>query len=158
MPDVPSIPVPALELITRVHVELEPVESTGPGPWGERRRVPIVGGHLDGPRLRGTVLPGGADWQVVHPNGAITVDTRYALRTHDGVLIYIATRGVRAGPPDVLARLGRGESVDPSEYYFRVVATLETGAQAYYWLNESIFVASALRHAAAVIYDLYRVS
>ncbi|MBV9170205.1 MAG: DUF3237 domain-containing protein [Chloroflexi bacterium] len=152
------IPEPALEKVARVHVELEPPRSTGPGPWGERRLVPIVGGHFEGPRLRGDVLPGGADWQVVHASGAITIDTRYALRTHDDALIYIGTRGVRTGPPETLARLARGETVDPTDYYFRVVATLETGAPPYYWLNESIFVASALRHVNAVVYDLYRLS
>jgi Protein of unknown function (DUF3237) len=156
--DAPLIPLPSLEHTARVHVKLEPPASTGNGPWGERRMVAIVGGEFDGPRLRGIVLAGGADWQVVHAKGAISIDTRYALRTHDGALIYIATRGMRTGPPETLARLARGEPVDPSSYYFRVVATLETGAPAYYWLNESIFVASALRHIDAVVYDLYRVS
>jgi hypothetical protein len=152
------IPAPSLEHVARVHVDLEPPRSLGPGPWGERRLVPIVGGHFEGPRLRGRVLAGGADWQVVHANGTITVDTRYALETHDGALIYIATRGVRTGPPETLARLARGESVDATEYYFRVVATFETGASGYSWLNESVFVASAVRHVNAVVYNLYRLS
>ena len=153
-----DIPRPGLELEGRVRVALEPPRSVGLGPWGERRLVPIVGGDFDGPRLQGVVLPGGADWQVVHPGGMISIDTRYALQTHDGALIYIATRGVRSGPSAVLDRLGRGEPVDPTEYYFRVVATFETGAPAYAWLNESLFVASAVRQPNAVVYDLFRLT
>jgi hypothetical protein len=158
MAEAPLIPVPALERVARVEVKLDPPRSLGAGPWGERRLVPIVGGTFDGPRLRGVVLSGGADWQVVHAGGMISIDTRYALQTHDDALIFIATRGVRSGPPEVLARLGRGEPVDPAEYYFRVFATLETGAPAYAWLNERIFVAAAVRQVDAVVYDLYCIS
>lgn len=158
MTDTPQIPTPVLERMAHVVVKLEPPLSTGQGPWGERRLVPIVGGHFDGPRLRGVVVPGGADWQVVHANGMISIDTRYALRTHDNALIYIATRGVRSGPPETLARLASGQPVGASEYYFRAVASFETGAPAYYWLNERLFVASAVRLVDAVIYDLYGVS
>jgi len=153
-----TLPVPQLELVAHVTVELEPPQSTGHGPWGERRQVRIVGGSFEGPRMRGAVLDGGADWQVVHANGMITIDTRYALRTDDDALIYISTRGVRVAPPDVAARLSRGDPVAPSEYYFRVVATLEAGAANYYWLNERIFVASAARHLDEVVYDLYALS
>ncbi len=138
-----------------MHVDLKDVESLGQTPWGERRVVPIVGGAFEGPRLRGKVEPGGADWQVVHPSGMITVDTRYALRTDNGALIYIATKGVRTAAPDVAQRMMRGDPVDPSEYYFRVTAILETGADAYYWVNERLFVASAIRQPRAVEYDLY---
>jgi hypothetical protein len=132
MTDTPQIPIPLPERVARVVVQLEPPLSTVQGPWGERRLVPIVGGPFDGPRLQGVVLAGGADWQVVHANGMISIDTRYALQTHDDALIYIATRGVRSGTPETLARLAAGQMVDASEYYFRVVASFETGAPAYY--------------------------
>jgi uncharacterized protein DUF3237 len=154
----PAIPTPTLELVARVTVNLEPAQSAGHGPWGERRLVNIVGGSVEGPKLRGRVLHGGADWQVVHADGMITIDTRYAIRTHDDALIYIATRGVRSGEPETLARLGRGEPVDPSEYYFRVWAQFETGAPAYNWLNQRLFLAAAMRLPEAVIYDLYAVT
>jgi hypothetical protein len=153
-----TIPTPHLDFVARVRVDLAPVQSAGVGPWGERRLVPIVGGTFDGPRFRGEVLAGGADWQVVHPNGMITVDTHYGLRTDDGALVYISTHGVRVASPEVAARILRGDAVDPGEYYFRIAATLETGAPAYSWLNERIFVASVVRHFAAVVYDLYAVS
>jgi hypothetical protein len=153
-----ALPRPSLELVTRVVVELEAPRSLGQTPWGERRLVSITGGHFDGPRLRGTIVPGGADWQVIHADGMTTVDTRYALETHDGALIYIATRGVRWGPPPALARIFRGEAVDPAAYYFRVAAQLETGAPAYAWVNQRIFVGSAARLLQTVIYDLFAVA
>lgn len=140
MTEAVEIPVPTLDHVARVLVELEPAHTAGSGPWGERRLIPIVGGHFEGPRMRGVVLPGGADWQVVHANGMVTVDTHYGLRTDDEALIYISTHGVRVATP---------------HYYFRIFATLETGAQQYYWLNERIFVAAVAPQTGAVMYDLY---
>ncbi|MGH3322709.1 MAG: DUF3237 domain-containing protein [Nocardioidaceae bacterium] len=150
--DVPQL---RLERVTRVVVDLGSPLSVGPGPWGERRVIPIAGGRFDGPVLTGAVLPGGADWQVIHADGAASIDTRYTLRTHDGATIFIATRGVRCGEPETLARLARGEAVDPSAYYFRVSVLLETGSDRYSWVNRRVFVASAARLADAVVYDMY---
>ncbi|WP_206068781.1 DUF3237 domain-containing protein [Nonomuraea composti] len=144
-----------LEPLASFHVELDPILDLGDSPWGRRRVINIVGGSFEGPRLSGVVLPGGADWQVVHADGAISVDTRYTLRTHDGALLYISTSGVRHGPPEVLDRLARGEEVDPSEYYFRLFCRFETGDERYLWLNRTLAVASAARAASAVRYDAY---
>jgi hypothetical protein len=148
---------PRLELLGRVHADLgEPLEL-GQTPWGRRRVIPIAGGELHGPLLRGTILAGGADWQVVHPDGTAAIDTRYTLRTHDGVLISVATQGVRHGPPEVLTRIAGGEPVDPAEYYFRVSIRYEVADEAYGWLNRIVAVASAIRLANSVIYDAYAV-
>jgi hypothetical protein len=154
----PDIPVPGFELVTRVEAELGPPVSLGQSQWGERRVVPITGGRFDGPRLSGRIVPGGADWQVVHADGMISVDARYTLETEDGAGIYAQSRGVRHGPPEVLARLGAGERVDPAEYYFRAVIQLETGAPAYAWVNRALFIASAIRLPLGVAYDLYAVT
>ena len=117
-----------------------------------------MGGDFDGPRLTGTVLPGGADWQVVHADGTAAIDTRYTLRGDDGGLISVATRGVRHGPPDVLAQLAAGEPVDPCAYYFRVSIQYETSAAPHHWLNRIVAVASAIRLADEVVYDAYAVN
>ena len=151
-------PVPALELLARFEVDLgEPLEL-GETPAGRRRIVPIVGGRFEGPAFRGAVLPGGADWQLVLADGTAVIDTRYTLRTHDGALVYITTRGVRAGSPEVLARIAAGEAVDPASYYFRVVVTLETSHPAYTWLTRRLFVGAAVRLASRVVYDAYQVT
>jgi hypothetical protein len=153
----PIIPPPHLELVARVHVELGPIESLGAGIDAERRLVAITGGTIRGDRLDATIDRGGADWQTLHSDGSITVDTRYAATTHDGAKLLIATRGIRRGDPAVMKRLAAGETVDPHEYYFRVVADIEA-AGAYGWLTERLHVASATRSAAAVAYDLYAVA
>ena len=148
---------PRLELLGHVRAELgEPLEL-GQTLWGRRRVIPIAGGEFDGPRLRGTVLAGGADWQVVHPDGMATIDTRYTLQTHDGALVSVATQGVRHGPPEVLARIAAGELVDPAEYYFRVSIRYEVAESHYAWLNRIVAVASAVRLADTVVYDAYAV-
>lgn len=146
---------PQLELIGRCRADLGQPLELGHTPWGRRRIIPILGGEFDGPRVSATILPGGADWQVIHEDGMASIDTRYTLRTPDDALISVATRGVRHGPPDVLRRLAEGQPVDPSEYYFRVCVQYETGASAYRWLNQIVAVASAVRLADQVVYDAY---
>ena len=104
--------VVGLELLARITVELSrPVWELGAtSDLGERRIVPITGGQVVGPRLTGEILDNGADWQVVTRDGATLIDTRYLLRLDDGALAYLQTRGFRHGPPEVLARIGRGEA------------------------------------------------
>ena len=120
--------------------------------------MPLTGGTFAGPEISGTLVPGAsADWQTILADGTALGDIRYTLMTVDGELLYVRSRGVRYGPADVLARLGRGEDVDPSEYTFRAATQIETSAPELDWLNKGIFVAVAGRQAAGVIYETYRV-
>lgn len=146
---------PRLELLGRCRADLGAPLELGSTPWGRRRVIPIVGGEFGGPRVSAKILPGGADWQVIHEDGMASIDTRYTLQTPDEALISVATRGVRHGPPEVLRRLAEGQPVDPSEYYFRVCVQYETGAAAYCWLNQIVAVASAVRLTDQVVYDAY---
>lgn len=152
-------PVAALpqDFLYRSVVTLAPVQTIGPVPDGERRIIPITGGRFEGPRLRGEVLPGGADWQVVRHDGSAHLDARYTLRTDDGALIYVHNVGIRHGPPDVLARLAQGEAVDPRLYYFRTVPRFECGDRRYVWLNHLIAVATAVRRPDSVVIDAYAI-
>lgn len=149
---------PRLERLCRATVEIGEPIVVGDTPLGRRRIIPIIGGRVEGPRLEGVVLPGGADWQIVRGDGGATLEARYTVRTADGALIYVRNVGVRRGPPDVLARLGRGEPVDPATYYFRTTPRFETGAPRYAWLNDLIAVGSAVRRPEAVILDFYAVA
>jgi hypothetical protein len=148
---------PKLEPLFRAVVEIAAPISVGMTPLGERRIIPITGGHFEGERLAGTVLPGGADWQLVRADGSALLEARYTLRTQDGAFVYVRNRGVRSGPPDVLARLRTGESVEPASYYFRTTPTFETGAPPYTWLNDLVAVCSAARAAHAVTLDFFAV-
>jgi len=149
---------PRLDRLCRATVEIGAPLVVGDTPLGLRRIVPITGGRVEGPRLSAEILPGGADWQLARADGGVVLEARYTLRTTDGALVYVRNVGLRCGPPAVLARLGRGESVDPASYYFRTTPRFETAAPAYAWLNDLIAVASAVRRADAVILDFYAVA
>jgi hypothetical protein len=148
---------PKLERLFRAVVEIAEPISVGMTPLGERRIIPITGGHFEGERLAGAVLPGGADWQLVRADGSALLEARYTLRTQDDAFVYVRNRGVRSGPPEVLARLRAGEPVDPASYYFRTTPTFETGAPPYAWLNDLVAVCSAARAAHAVTLDFFAV-
>jgi len=124
---------------------------------GHRRVVSIAGGRVSG-LFDAELLPGGADWQIVRPDGTVEIDTRYSARTSLGEFVHFRTSGVRSGSPSVLAALLRGEEVDPASYYFRVAVHLETSAPRLAVLERSVFIASAVRGADSVSYTAYRVT
>lgn len=144
------------EFMMTVSAEVGEIQTMGPGPLGERRLIPVNGGTFEGPGLRGAVLPGGNDWQIVRTDGVLDLDARYALREEGGAVIRVVSQGMRHGPPDVLAALGRGEDVDPSKYFFRTAMRFETGDQKLAWLNKTMAVASAVRKARRVELTVYR--
>lgn len=149
------LPSPALQFVAHAEVLLGEPFDLGELPPGRRRVIPIIGGSVDGPLLQGTILDYGGDWQLVWDDGTAVIDTRYLLRTGDDQLVSLQTRGFRHAPAQTLARLAAGEDVDPAYYYFRVTAVLETAAERYRWVNQTVFVAVASRARAAVAYDLY---
>ncbi len=148
---------PSLEHACDLTVELGPVRELGEGRAGNRRIIPIVGGKVQGERLSGTILNLGADWQTVYRNGCAYLDTRYAFESDDGALVEIINTGYRHGPEDVLERLADGEDVDPSEYYMRTHAKLETGDPRYAWVNTTLFVGTGARYASSVAISLFAV-
>ena len=148
---------PRLEFAFEVTAEIGAPLDLGITPHGRRRIIPVNGGRFEGPAIRGRVLPGGADWQILRADGAAELDARYTLETDDGALIYVSNRGMRSGSPEVLARLNAGETVDPGSYYFRTVAQFETGAARYQWLTQAIFISSAERYPDRVVIRFWRV-
>ena len=146
-----------LEHLFDASVTLAPVLEFGDTPAGRRRVIGITGGTFSGKRMSGRILDGGADWQVIRADGTAELDTRYTLETDDGALIYIQNWGYRHGPAEVIARLGRGEAVDPSLYYFRTVPTFETSSAKYAWLNSAICVGTGARLADGVELKVYEV-
>jgi hypothetical protein len=149
---------PALEFLARVRAEVAEPQLLGVTLLGERRVVPILSGEVTGKRLRGEILPGGADWQVVCADGTALLEARYTVRTDDGALVYVRNLGIRHGPREVLERMQRGEAVDPAEYYFRSTPRFEAGDERYAWLNRIVAVGSGVRLASEVLLDVYAVS
>jgi hypothetical protein len=153
-----QLPDPHLTLIYRLDATLGEALDLGDFPQGHRRIVPLTGGTFTGPELSGKLVPGAsADWQKVLPDGTALGDIRYTLRTDGGDLLYVKSRGVRHGSAEVLARLGRGEDVEPTEYTFRTATQIETAAPALDWLNKGVFIGVAGRQASGVIYETYLV-
>ena len=153
-----QLPDPRLTFVYRLEVTLGQPLDVGETAAGRRRIVPQTGGTFTGPKLNGTLVPGAsADWQIVLADGTALGDVRYTLQTTDGDLLYVQSRVVRHGPAEVLARLGRGEDVDPSEYVFRGSTQIETASVQLGWLNKGVFVSVGGRQAAGVIYETYLV-
>ena len=149
------LPLPSLDHVCTLAVKLDPIREMGPGRAGHRRIISIVGGRVDGPRLAGQILNLGADWQTIFGDGMAELDTRYAMQTDDGATIEIITSGDRHGPEDVLAAVARGDEVDPTSYYMRTHARLETGDARYQWVNRTLFVGVGARKQQSVTVDLY---
>lgn len=143
-------------LLMTLQVEVAAPYNIGAVPHGTRRTVPLTGGHFEGERLRGTLVPGSsADWLLLRADGVLELDFRATLRTDDGALISMKSFGLRHGPPEVIAALGRGETVDPATYYFRTTPRFETAHPKYAFLNRLIAVASGDRRAQGPIYSIH---
>jgi hypothetical protein len=148
---------PVLTYAMTLAVRVGRPEELGDVPRGRRRIVPILGGTFTGPDISGTVLPGGADWQIVRADGLTELDTRYTLRTDGGRLVYIQNAGIRHAPADVMKGLLAGERVDPARVYFRTVPVFETSAPELLWLMGAIFVGMGERYPDQVVIHVWRV-
>ena len=133
------------------------MQAVGATPAGDRRIGLVEGGTFEGERLRGTVLPGGADWLMLRSDGVMTLDVRLVLQTDDGAMIGLTYRGLRHGPKDIMERVARGEPVAPGSYYFRTVGSFETAAPRYEWLNRVWAIGTGERPPEGPVYDVFEV-
>ncbi len=128
-------------------VEVGDVQEIGAVPIGLRRIIPITGGTFEGPRIKGTILPGGADWQIVRSDGIREIEARYTLETDCGSKIYVVNKGLISGQSD-----------DPKTFYFRTTPRFEVEGEKYAWLTRSIFLATVEpRQPASVYIKFYQV-
>jgi len=139
----------------KLDVEVGAIVDLGQGGGTRRRLVPITGGTVSGTH-NGVILPGGADWPEVLPDGSLDIAARYVLKLGDG-LVEVDSRGLRHATPDVLARLDRGEQLDKSDYYFRTAIRLRTASTALAHLNTLLLVSVGERRARSVHREVYRV-
>jgi hypothetical protein len=153
------LPTPP-ELVPMTHIDcaVGALVMLGPGPYGERRFVPLGGGTVRGPELNGSLLEGGVDWQVHRGDGVLDIAAHYVIRADDGALIEVQSQGMRHGPPAVMERLARGEAVARDEYFFRTIVRFTTGAPAWMHLNKVLALACGERQAHRVRLDLYRIT
>ena len=145
-PPFAGLATPQLEPFAALSVHVGPAQEIGTTPRGRRRLIPITGGHATGQGWTARVLPGGTDYQLLLHDGLAELDARYTLETDAGDLVFVQNFAVRCAPPAVMARLVRGEPVDPAQVYFRCTPRFETASAALGWINERVFVGTGARH------------
>jgi hypothetical protein len=150
---------PGLEFAFEARVEVADPIVIGELPTGQTRRIiDILGGTVEGPDIKGRIIRGGADWQLIRSSDGFTdIDARYAIETESGEIVYVTNVGIRHARPEIMRRLNAGEVVDQSEIYFRAIPKFETAAPELQWLMRSIFVSTGERYPNGVIIRFWRV-
>jgi len=159
-----TAPVDQLPMLTALPVEhlfdmavdLQPAQPI-PTPTGTRLTFVTTGGVIDGPRLRGQILPGGGDWLLAGSDGVGRVDVRATLRSHDGALIHYEARGIIKIPADGMDRLAAGEVLAFDDTYVRTTPSFETADERYAWLNEVVAVGYNILSPNHIDYRVYQV-
>ncbi|WP_317151538.1 DUF3237 domain-containing protein [Sphingopyxis indica] len=153
----PVAPMPELKWVFAVRVEVGPTIEQGEIDGGAARFIPITGGQVYGPRLKGTVLPGGGDWQVIRNDGLTDIEARYFLKAEDGTVIEVHNPGVRVADEATIEKLRIGEPVEQESYYFRTQPRFRVADGPHQWLERQVFVARGVRFPDRVIIDFYSV-
>ncbi len=141
------------EFVYESKVTIDPARiSIEKSKYGGRNIIWITGGTFKGPNIEGTIIPGGADWQLVRPDGVTELDARYTLKTNDGVIIYVNNRVLSRRDPT---------PEDPAGQYRRCVLSFEAPlGSKYEWLNKSVFLGTltpaTTEKEAAVIIRVWR--
>ncbi|WP_374664484.1 DUF3237 domain-containing protein [Ramlibacter sp.] len=137
-----------------------PPQLVGAVPHGFTRRVMVVsGGHFEGERLSGQVLPGGADVVLERPDGGLHLDVRLMLQTTQGELIYMTYQGRRNGPtPEIMRQIVNREPIPRGADYFRVLVQFETAAPRLAWLNDKVAIGTGTRESDGPVYDVWEVA
>ena len=136
-------------------IDFAATQVIGNVPAGLRRIVPVSGGHFEGDRLNGEVLPGGHDWVINRADGVMLIDVRLPLKTDDGALIYLAYQGRFLAEPEVMAKMGSGTPLDPSEYSLMMSGKFECGDERYAWLNNVIAVGRGEQAKGGATYTIF---
>ncbi|MBB4933010.1 hypothetical protein F4561_003830 [Lipingzhangella halophila] len=151
----PTPLVPKLTFLATIAVQVGTPVEVGPALDGHRRIIPIVGGSVTGPELRGRVLAGGADFQVLRTDTLTELKAEYAIETEDGERIHVWNFGLRSGAPEDIAKLVRGEPADPDRIYFRCSPRLEPAGERWSWLRSRIILGTGERHPGEVRLHLF---
>lgn len=121
---------PALRFVFEERVDLEPGEPAGEGPRGAGNRIGLLGGTVKGPALNGTVVPGGADWQLIRKDGCSEIVADYFIRADDKSLIHVRNVGLGCAPDKARGTYARANPI----------FTAPVGPHD--WLNKSIFTST----------------
>jgi hypothetical protein len=128
----PDEEAPRLQFVYEAHVDIGAVETVGETVQGVQRIIPITGGTFEGPRLKGKIVPGAADWNLLRSDDVSVVSAAYFMRTDDGVIIKILNQGVN----------GKASPTNPRPLF--TSPTFEAPKGKYAWLNQGVFVGSLI--------------
>lgn len=148
----------ALKPLMELSIEVGPAHVTPDGPYGTRRFIPVTGGSFTGERLSGRILPGGADCQLIRPDGVAELDARITLQLEDGANILMRGVGLRHGSAQVMARLAAGEAVPASAYYFRQSMLFEAPHGDWAWLNRLLALGIGERRPNEVRLTIFEIT
>jgi hypothetical protein len=146
---------PELRFLATFEVSVAEAIDVGPTIEGHRRVIPIVGGSVNGPELKGRVLPLGADYQVLRSQTLTELQAQYVVETDSGDRIYVSNFGLRAGSADDIRTLVEGGSVPAERIYFRCSPRLTTASRRWSWLESRILVGVGRRLPATVELDVF---
>lgn len=150
------MPVIKTEFLFTIALEVQGF-TVGDTPCGSLRIFQYDSGNFEGPKLKGTVVPGGGGTALTRHDDVLEIEARLTLATHDNEKIYVTWKGLRHGPKEVIDRVNRGETVDPGTYYFRTTPYFETGSQKYAWLNRICSIATGSRNASGRTIQVFQV-
>jgi Protein of unknown function (DUF3237) len=151
--------MPSLEYEFSYRASVKALINVGAGPYGNRNIAEVTGGDFEGPRLKGKILSGGADWALVGPDGRARLDVRTQLLTDDGATIYLAYYGIIDFNEKAQKALEKQTGTEFEDHYWRTNPRFETGDPRYAWLNQTLFVGEGrMLRGLVVEYRVYRVT
>jgi len=148
------------EFLFEAHVKLADPIPIGQTPEGNRMIVNVLGGHFDGPELKGRVVPqSGADWARIRGDGSGALDVRIVLETDDKALLYVHWHGIMAfaeNQRDYALDFAKPDDPAGAErYYFRTSPRFETAAPAYAWLNTIVALSKSRTGGGGVVHRIF---
>jgi hypothetical protein len=146
---------PQLEYVFTITAEIERPRSAGLSPMGERLHIPIIGGTVTGPKLKGRILPGGSDWPIIGSDGNSTIEAHYSIEADDGTLIYVVNKAKRVSSPEITSRLRSGAIIEPDQYYMRGAPVFDAPDGPHSWLRNRIFICSLAPAGKQIKIDVY---
>lgn len=148
---------PELEYLTHLEILVGTPVEVGQTHAGLRRMIPILGGSATGPELTGTILPGGADFQVLRSETVTDLDARYVIESDTGERVFVTNLAYRTGSAEDVAALVRGEQVPAERIYFRCAPRFEVSGAELSWLESTVVIGSGRREPDRVVIDLWSV-
>ena len=144
-----------LEYLATYLADLKEPQAIGKAQFGTRAIYDVIGGTLEGPKLKGKLLPSGGDWILLDDNGVGRLDVRFTFETDDGALIYVQYYGILVMDPEAAAS---GQETQFGDNYFMTQPRFETGDERYLWLNNIVVVGEGRTLPNAVEYKLYQLT